>query len=324
MADDAGAARALEAGAELTPAQKRMPFARRLLLIAIALAVIAGAGAALHNWQTVGQYRQTTDNAYVRADISSVSAQVEGYVHRLAVAENQQVRAGDVLLEIDNSDFRAAVASAEANVARARAQVGANAAARRVAAAQLERSRFMAERGLISPAGLDTAEGEAVQTAGTTAAAQAEVAAAEAALAQARLNLERTIIRAPIDGIVGNRTVQVGQLVRPGASLMAIVPHTLYVEANYKETQLRRMRVGQRVEIRPDIDRSLRLTGVVESFAPASGSEFSFIPTETATGNFTKIVQRVPVRIRIDETPGAQALLRPGLSVTTTVITRDE
>jgi membrane fusion protein (multidrug efflux system) len=129
-------------------------------------------------------------------------------------------------------------------------------------------------------------------------------------------------VHAPIAGIVGNRSAQVGQLVRPGAPLMAIVPRTLYVEANFKETQLARLRPGQSVSVQPDIDRSLRLHGVVDSLSPASGSEFSFIPTETATGNFTKIVQRVPVRIRLDESPEARALLRPGLSVTAIVDTR--
>ena len=186
----------------------------------------------------------------------------------------------------------------------------------------MQRSEYLAEQGLLSSAGLDAARAQAGQWTGSTLAAQADVQAAEAQIAAAELNLTRTIIRAPIDGAVGNRTVRVGQLLRSGSPLLSIVPRELYVEANFKETQLRRMRPGLAVEIRPDIDRSLRVRGVVESLSPASGSEFSFIPTETATGNFTKITQRVPVRIRIEESPEARALLRPGLSVTVTVDTR--
>lgn len=320
MADDARSMLAIEDATE-APNRKLSRVRKLVLAGAIAAAVALALGLFLQ-WQFAGAHRETTNNAYVKADISVVSAQVEGYVRALHVQENQVVRAGDVIAEIDPSEYEAAVARARAAVARARAQVVSNAANRTAAAAQLSRYQFLAERGLLSSAGLDTARAQSGQWGGATAAAQADVDVAEAELAAAQLNLSRTIIRSPIDGIVGNRTAQVGQLLRPGTPLLAVVPHTLYVEANFKETQIARMRPGQSVTVRPDVDRSMRLHGVVDSIAPASGSEFSFIPTETATGNFTKIVQRVPVRIRLDETPEARGLLRPGLSVTVTVDTR--
>ncbi|MGE0829449.1 MAG: efflux RND transporter periplasmic adaptor subunit [Hyphomonadaceae bacterium] len=324
MADDVGSGLTLAAEADAKKPGWFMGLSRTrkfVLAGAAALVLIAAAGAYAH-WTLIGSHIETTDNAYVKADISVVSAQVEGYVRALPAAENQAVHAGDVLAEIDAADYRAAVANARAELASAQADIASNSANRQAAAAQLARYQYLAQRGLLSNAGLDSARAQAGQWRGSTAAAQADAAAAQARLEAAEIALERTIIRAPIDGVVGNRVVQAGQLVRPGAALMSIVPHTLYVEANFKETQLAHLAPGQRVELRPDVDRSMRLSGVVESLSPASGSEFSFIPTETATGNFTKIVQRVPVRIRIDETPEARRVLRPGLSVTATVDTR--
>ena len=164
---------------------------------------------------------------------------------------------------------------------------------------------------------------QARQAGGGLAAANAAVEAAQAELEQAELNLSRTIVRAPIAGVVGDRQVQVGQLVRSGTPLMSVVPlQSVYVVANFKETQIENFRPGQAVVVRPDIAHGLRLRGQVESLAPASGSEFSIIPTDTATGNFTKIVQRVPVRIRLDPGQEGLDLLRPGLSARVTVDTR--
>lgn len=321
MPDDVG--RALELEGRAAPgARRRLSRARLVVLIAAAAGILLLGGAALYNWATVGRHHVTTNNAYLRADTSVIAAQVEGYVRAVHVRDNQAVRAGDVLVEIDASEYRAALAQARAEAARARAQAQANAANRAAAAAQLQRSEYLAEQGLLSRAGLDSARAAAGQWTGATQAARAEVAAAEAQVATAEINLARTTVRAPIDGVVGDRSVRVGQLLRSGTPLLAIVPHELYIEANFKETQLARMRPGLRAVVIPDIDRSMRLEGVVDSLSPASGSEFSFIPTETATGNFTKIVQRVPVRIRINPTPAQRALLRPGLSATVTVDTR--
>ena len=146
---------------------------------------------------------------------------------------------------------------------------------------------------------------------------------AEAALQTARNDLNNTVIRAPVDGVVGNRGVQVGQYARPGVQLLSLVPlPDVYVVANFKETQLARMRPGQPVTVEVDAYPDKHLLGRVESFAPASGSQFSLLPPENATGNFTKIVQRVPVRIALPRDSVLSGLLRPGLSVVAEVDTR--
>lgn len=297
---------------------------RRRLMIAggavafLLLALWAG------NWFFVGRHMVSTENAYVRADISLISPQVEGYVRSIPAAENQLVHAGDVLVEIDPTDYQSRVAAARAALAEAEGARASQQAGRALAAADVARYRPLAERGLLSPARMQQLEIQARQAGGGAAASQAAVEAAQAQLAQAELDLTRTTIRAPIDGVVGDRQVQLGQLVRTGAPLMSVVPvQSVYVVANFKETQIENFRPGQPVIIRADIAHNLRLRGTVDSLAPASGTEFSIIPTDTATGNFTKIVQRVPVRIRIEPGQEGLELLRPGLSASVTVDTRE-
>ncbi len=292
---------------------------------------LLGAGALLTlvlslsvQWVLVGRFLVTTENAYVRADISHISARIEGYVRATPVPENETVRAGDVLIEIDRTDYETRLAAARAELAQARGALAAEHADNAWAAAEVRRYRPLAERGLLSPARMQQIEIQARQAGGGLEAAQAAVAAAQAQVAAAELDLERTTIRAPIEGVVGDRQAQVGQLVRPGAPLMSVVPlGAVYVVANFKETQIAHFRPGQPVTIRPDVRHGLALRGVVNSLAPASGSEFSIIPTDTATGNFTKIVQRVPVRISIEPGQEGVELLRPGLSATVTVDTRE-
>lgn len=296
---------------------------RRGLAIAVAVFIAAVLAAVGVRWLTVGRYMVTTDNAYVRADISQISAKVEGYVRAVPALENQSVHAGDVLVEIDPTDYQTRVSQLRAALAQAEGQRSAQQAARAWAAAEVNRYRPLARDGILSPARMQQIEIENRQAGAGLEAAEAAVAAAQAALDAAELDLERTTIRAPIDGVVGDRQVQVGQLVRSGSPLMSVVPlQSVYVVANFKETQIARFHEGQPVTIHPDVA-NVRLTGTLESLAPASGSQFSIIPTDTATGNFTKIVQRVPVRIHIDpDQPGA-ALLRPGLSADVTVDTRE-
>ena len=276
------------------------------------------------NWFFVGRHMVSTENAYVRADISLISPQVQGNVRAIPVAENQAVHVGDVLVEIDPSDYQARLAAARAALAEAEGARSSQRAGRALAAADVARYRPLAERGLLSPARMQQLEIQARQAGGGAAAADAGVEAAAAQLAQAELDLERTVIRAPIDGVVGDRQVQMGQMVRVGAPLMSVVPvQAVYVVANFKETQIENFRPGQPVTIRVDIAHNLRLRGTVDSIAPASGTEFSIIPTDTATGNFTKIVQRVPVRIRLEPGQEGLELLRPGLSANVTVDTRE-
>jgi membrane fusion protein (multidrug efflux system) len=153
---------------------------------------------------------------------------------------------------------------------------------------------------------------------------QAKLQQAHANLQLAQNDLDNTLIRAPISGVAGNRAGQVGQYVKPGTQLLSLVPLSrVYVTANFKETQLTRMRPGQLAEVSVDAYPDLTLDGRIESFAPASGAQFSLLPPDNATGNFTKIVQRVPVRIALPEKGPLAGLLRPGLSVTVTIDTRD-
>lgn len=321
MADGAGfRVEAARAGAKVRQMTRALG-ARGLSLIGavVVLALLAMWGS---HWLTVGRYQVSTDNAYVRADISLISAKIEGYVHAVPAAENAAVHAGDVLVEIDPTDYQARLAAARAALAQAQGARAAEAADSALAASEVRRYRPLAESGLLSPARMQQIEIQARQAGGGLAAANAAVDAARAQIETAELDLSRTVIRAPIDGVVGDRQVQVGQLVRSGTPLMSVVPlQSVYVVANFKETQIADFRPGQPVIVRPDIEHGLRLRGVVESLAPASGSEFSIIPTDTATGNFTKIVQRVPVRIRLEPGQEGLELLRPGLSASVMVDT---
>jgi membrane fusion protein (multidrug efflux system) len=322
MPDDAGfRLGAARAGAKVRAMTESL--GRRGLAIAggaIVLLLILVVGG---QWLLDGRYHVSTENAYVRADISLISAKIEGYVRSVPAVENQSVHAGDILVEIDPTDYEARVAAARAALAQAEGSRRSEQADSAWAAAEVRRYRPLAENGLLSPARMQQIEIQARQAGGGLAAADAAVQAAQAQLDQAQLDLERTVVRAPIDGVVGDRQVQVGQLVRSGSPMMSVVPlQSVYVVANFKETQIAHLHAGQPVTIRPDIAHNLRLRGTVESLAPASGTEFSIIPTDTATGNFTKIVQRVPVRIRLDPGQEGLDLLRPGLSATVSVDTR--
>ncbi|MGE3303006.1 MAG: HlyD family secretion protein [Hyphomonadaceae bacterium] len=288
-------------------------------MMAMGLAVV---GFASH-WFFVGRWAQRTDNAYVRADISIISPQIEGYVRAVRALDNQRVQAGDPLIEINQEDYAAKLAAARAALKRAEGAYLANQAARGRASADLGRYRSLAQSGYFSASGMDAMRANALQAEGDAHAAAADIQAARAQVTSAELDLARTVIRAPIAGVVGNRVAQEGQLVRPGQQLMSIVPlDAVYVVANFKETQLSHMRAGQDVTLKVDAYPDLKLRGVVDSLAPASGAQFSLLPTDTATGNFTKIVQRVPVKVRLRLTPQERGLLRPGMSVVATVSTK--
>ncbi len=328
---------------------------KRLPLIAGVVVLIAVCIGGFFWWQ--GKQRwEATDNAFVQADTTLVSPQIDGYVVEVLVADNQRVEAGQVMVRLDDADARARLAQAEANLAALNAAVD-NVDARAIqeqamiasraagvtqaraqadlAQAEVDRYGKLAEQGWVSQqriqtqraqaqtAGASVAEAQAAlvaeqRTAGvlgsTRAQSVAAVDQARAGVEQARIALDRTVIRAPVAGVVGARGVRPGQYVRPGGQLLSIVPlGDTYVVANFKETQLDRLRLGQTVEITADAFPGQPLVGHIDSFAPATGSEFALIPVENATGNFTKITQRVPVRIVVDRREGAA--LRPGLSV---------
>lgn len=328
---------------------------KRLPLIVAGIAAIGLVVGGVVWWQ--GKQRwEATENAFVQADTTEVSPQIDGYVVEVLVRDNQRVEAGQVLIRLDDADAKAALAQAEANLAAlqagvqnvdARAEqeqavIASRAAAVTQAEAQADLARQqvarygrLAEQGWVSQqrieteqAGVRTAQASVAEARAALVAEQraagvlgstrsqsvASVQQAQAVVDQARIALERTVIRAPVAGVVGARGVRVGQYVRPGGQILSIVPlGDTYVVANFKETQMDRLRLGQTVEISADAFPGQHLTGHIDSFAPATGSEFALIPIENATGNFTKITQRVPVRIRVDRTAGAA--LRPGLSV---------
>lgn len=313
-------------------------------------------------WWFEGRHWQSTDNAYVEADIAVISAKVTGYVAAVDVDDNVAVKAGQPLVHIVDTDYRAALARAEAEVERqgrergaASARVVAQAdaidqaeASLRAAEAQAARIRADARRaedllkqGFTTRATVDLRRAEVIaaeaqvaerraavaaaaasrqaasgSAGGVGAAQKAAVAAAEAA----RLDLENTVIRAPVDGVVGNRSVRAGQFARQGQQLMVVVPVAqAYLVANFKETQIRGMVPGMPVEIHLDAYPDTPLSGRIDSFSPASGSRFSVIPPENATGNFTRIVQRVPVKIRVDRPLPEGVRLVPGISAKVSV-----
>ena len=338
---------------------------RRLLAAGAGVIVLAAAAWGGAQYWTVGRFIQSTADAYVKADASTVAPKVAGYVGELLVDDNQPVKAGQVLARIDDRDFRAAldeatasVAAAQASVANLDAQIAAQgsnihqadasvAAARAsLALAQRNDSRRseMARVGYGSDEQADDASTDAKEKAATlerlqaaaTAArqqvqvlttqrqlAQAQLARAEAAKQQAELNLGYATIISPIDGVVGARTARQGQYVQVGTQLMAIVPlQRTYVVANFKETQLTNVQPGQPVRIKVDTFPGHDVEGRVDSLAPASGLEFSLLPPDNATGNFTKIVQRIPVKIVFDPRNPLAGRLRPGMSVTAEIDTR--
>jgi membrane fusion protein (multidrug efflux system) len=298
---------------------------------------------------------ETTDNTYLKSHLSLISPKETGYVKEVLFEDNQKVMPGDLLVVIDDHDFQAKVAQAEAQVLMETAHIHTLETEKRtqnakisqeeaniaVAEADLERAakdtkRFdnLASDGAVSVQTRDAAKSTHKQAAarrdqtrsarlqrranwppgGTDRETRARLKAAQSALELARINLLNTRIVAPIAGIMGNRSVQVGQLVKPGSVLSYLIPTDgVFVEANFKETQIGRMQLGQPVDILIDAYPDSRFEGTVDSFAPASGSEFSLLPAENATGNFTKIVRRVPVKIRFK--PGTDlSRLKPGLS----------
>jgi membrane fusion protein (multidrug efflux system) len=326
-----------------------------------------GVGGSVVGWLWWSQWRhlETTDDAYLHSDITTISPKVAGHVAEVAVEDNQAVAAGDVLLRLDGRDYAARLAEAEAAVAARRAAI-ANLETRLVlqkaviaqaaalvagSEADLRRTRQDHERTAkllkedwVSRQRFDLTEADAAKAKAGVSGAMAQVEAArrqlavleserdmaeanlkqaEAAAAVARADVEHTVLRAPVAGVVGNRAAQVGQYVRPGQALLAVVPlDEVWVEANFKETQIAAMRPGQPVEIEIDAFAGQAVKGRLDSVSPASGAKFSLLPPENATGNFTKVVQRVPVKIVLEAGNPLDGRLRPGLSAVVTVDTR--
>jgi len=356
------------ADADLRPVSAPAPARsgkKRLIVTAVLGAAAIAAATYGYHWWTTGRFIETTDDAYVGADITLIAPKVAGYLAEVAVSDNQMVHAGDVLARIDDRDYRAALEKAEGAVAAARAQI-ANLDAQRelqgavigqaragMLASQAEavrahddqlRYRSLVAKEAVSVQSEQKADTVYKQARAEDQKAQAQLSAsqrelavidtrkqqARAALQQAqaerdlaKLNLEYTVLRAPIDGVVGNRHARTGAYATVGNQLLSVVPaRGLWVDANFKEDQLSRFHEGQRVTIRADVLPGQVFHGRLGSLAPATGAQFSVLPPENATGNFTKIVQRVPVRVLLDEADAKLGLLRPGLSVNASVDTQ--
>ncbi len=353
-------------GRDVKRAMRRLAI-RRLLLSGLLLAIGLGAAWYGYRWWTVGRFIESTDDAYVGGEVTVIAPKVAGLIAEVAVTDNQAVHAGDLLVKLDDRDYRAALAKAtgavaaqqaalanldatrrlqESMIAQAEAEVAAAEAEVARSRSDVERYRRLASDQWASLQRFQQADADNRKAIAAADKARAALAAAQrrldvidtqkqeaqAALAQAvadrdlaQLNLGFTELRAPIDGTIGNRSARTGAYATVGAQLISLVPaRGLWVDANFKESQLAHIRPGLPASIEADVLPGQVFHGHVASLAPATGAQFSVLPPENATGNFTKIVQRVPVRILLDGDASMLGSLRPGLSVTAGVDKRGE
>jgi membrane fusion protein (multidrug efflux system) len=340
-------------------------FAWRILVFIVAVGIIIVVSTNWTRWEGGAGWQRTND-AYLKADVTPISAKVGGYVRDLPIQDYERVHQGQVLVQLADEDYRAALAQAQAGVASALAQGQALRAQRELQHANVEAARAVVaaaqasfdqnerdlarQRRLLETGSSSTEASEKLATVHHQLAAQwaqtraqataaerqlavleaqiaqneAAVAAQQAAAAAAQLNLGYTTITATQDGVLGTRQVKPGQLVGVGSQITTLTPlPKVWVIANYKETQLTHMAVGQKAEITVDSFPGHTLRGHVLAFAPASGAEFALLPPDNATGNFTKVVQRIAVKILIDDADGLGDRLVPGMSVEAQVDARD-
>jgi membrane fusion protein (multidrug efflux system) len=348
------------------PPAGRMPI-KRMALILVAGTVLAAGGWFGLDWWRNGRFIVSTDDAYVGAEMATISAKLAANVATVSVTRNQEVKAGDPLVGLDDGDQRIALESAQAKSAtaaatlsridaqteaarasllQAQAQATSAEAAVTRSLADFERANSLAAKSYGSQATLDAATAARDQAAAALASAQAGVAQAKAnievlqaqrieaarqadelkvAEEKAARDLSFTRITAPIDGLVANTNVQLGDLVSAGKRLMSIVPlDQVYVDANFKETQVGPLKIGDKATITVDALPGQVFQGTVSGIAGGTGSVFSLLPADNATGNFTKIVQRVPVRIALAPEAIARHTLRPGMSVVVSIDPRPQ
>lgn len=360
----AAAAAAAVAGAEPAVAAPDRS-AQWMSAAAFGLVALVGALIVLYAWRLppFTSAIQSTENALVRGQVTLIGTQLSGYVTEVKVQDFQNVKQGDLLVQIDDRTFvqrheqaaaqlaaqKAALAnwaqslrSAQASVALNEATVANAEAQAKKAAADLNRVNQLASDGSLSlreqdqstaaraqtvaavaqaRAGLEIARQQVETVKVNKAALEAAVASAEAALKAAKVDLDNTRITAPEDGQLGQVTVRKGAYVNTGAQLMGLVPKQLWIIANMKETQMNGVQVGQSATFKVDALDGATLTGQVERISPATGSEFTVLPADNATGNYVKIAQRIPVRIRIDAGQALARRLRPGMSVVVSIDT---
>jgi len=353
----------IAAPAATRPQKTRGERLRLALISAAGLLLIALLYAGVR-WFVHGRFIESTDDAYLRADLVTIAPRVSGYIEALYVTENQKVQAGEALLRIDRRSYadalaqRAAAVDArladikalasqveqqQATVAQSRAQLLGARANAAFAAREAARYKGLRDAGaetderyaqalnerneteaaaLAAAASLRVAERQVGTLRSQMTQMQAQLESARAAASTAQVDLDDTLVRASIAGRIGDDSARLGEFVQPGTRLMSIVPLSqIYLVANFKETQLERMRIGQRAHIRIDALGDAELDGRVASFAPGTGAEFALLPPENATGNFIKIVQRVPVRLSVVVPARLVGRLLPGLSATVAVDT---
>ena len=337
----------------------------RALVFIVAAGILLIVATRWNRWQGAAGW-QTTDDAYLQSDLTPISAKVAGYVRAVPVQDFDQVRAGQLVAEIVDDDYRATLAQAQAGVAVAKAQAEALNAQRTLQVANVQAARAVVAATAASLAqnnrdserqkrllSIGSSSAEASEKLATTheqltaqldqtraqaeaaarqidvlgaqeTQAQAAVAAQEAALQTAQINLGYTRIVAPQDGVLGQRQVRPGQYVGVGGQITTLtpLPH-VWVIANYKETQLSHMAVGEKAQVQVDTYPGHILRGHVQAFAPGSGAQYALLPPDNATGNFTKVVQRIAVKVVIDDADGLADRLRPGMSVQVRIDARD-
>jgi membrane fusion protein, multidrug efflux system len=325
-----------------SPAAPPRPGSRKRIAFAIMGVVLVGLLAVGARRWWLGRTHVSTDDAQVDGHIIPILPKVGGFVVTVRVIENQHVQAGDTLVVLDDRDYRVRLTQADADLAvalagvsdrarvgQAEAQVEQAEANASKAHADLDRMRPLAEQEIVSKQQLDAAAAAARAADAALAAARAALLAADARVGamraardQAALNLSYARITAPASGVVSKKSVELGQLVQPGQPLMSIVPlDDVWLTANLKETQIANVKPGNPVDFTVDAYSGTHFKGHVESLSPATGARFSLLPPDNATGNFTKVVQRVPARIRPDSVDAAHPL-RPGMSVNVTISTR--
>ena len=341
-----------------SPTPKKERPSLRSAIIATVIGIV-GIVLVLRAWN-IGPFHTSdisTDNAYVRGQVTVLAPQVNGYVTEVLVKDYEHVTAGQALVKIDHRSYEAALAQAQAQLASAKAQLANSAQSQSqnhatlqakhaaLTAAQAESERAQAELqriqkltslGAVALNDRDRVHATAQQAKANTDKAQADIAItqeavkatevnrgaleaavqmAEAQVRQAEINVENTTVRAPADGQVSEASVRQGQYVSAGSQLLYVVPQSMWVIANFKETQTASVRIGQSAHFTVDALNGAELTGQVLEIAPATGSEFAVLKGDNATGNFTKVVQRLPIKISIDEGQTLAQRLRPGMSV---------
>ncbi|KQO75792.1 HlyD family secretion protein [Rhizobium sp. Leaf262] len=364
-ADEAKPAEAQQPAAPAQPAAPEKKKGRSFVLPVVAVALLAAGGWYGYQYWTDGRFLISTDDAYVQGDIAVIAPKVSGYVAKVDVVANQEVKAGDTLVTLDDGDYRnaleqaeaqlqtqqlslnridAQIAGAEASLAQAVAQKGSLDAALRGADINLKRASELQSKAVGTVASTDNAQIAMEQAKANLVAGEASVVSAQANIDllraqrkeaegsvksleisrdKAARDLSFTVLRAPYDGVIGNLAVQTGDLVSVGKRLASLVPmDDLYIDANFKETQLAKIEPGSKVRVHVDAFGDHDIQATVQSISPASGSVFSLLPPENATGNFTKVIQRVPVRIVFSKEDLAKHKLRAGLSVVVDVDTR--